>query len=237
MNAASVLNVRDLTVRYGKRAVVEGIDFDLSEREVLLILGHNGAGKTTLLSSIFGLVPTFSGSVSFAGKNVLGRSPAQNVADGMAFVPQGHGIFRNLSVAENLGLGTFSVKDKYSISRRIEAVHDLFPILCERRSQLAGTLSGGQQQMLAIGIALMHAPSLLILDEPSIGLAPNLVQVVMNGVTRINREMGASVVLVEQNIEASLPIATRAIVMKTGRKVYEGSTAPLQDKNFLMTFF
>lgn len=237
MTAAPILEVRDLSVRHGKRAAVDGVSFNVAAAEVLLILGHNGAGKTTLLSTLFGLLPAARGRVLFRGADITGRQPSRNVADGIAYVPQGHGIFRRLSVRDNLMLGGFSERDKSVIPDRMAAVHDLFPILKQREAQLAGTLSGGQQQMLAIGIALMHAPSLLILDEPSIGLAPNLVASVMDGVRRINREMGATIVLVEQNIEASLPVAGCAMVMKTGRTVYEGDPAKLADRPFLMTLF
>jgi len=236
MKPQAILSVRDLRIRYGKRIVVDGIGFDMNPGEVLLILGHNGAGKTTLLNGLFGLVPA-DGAVSFAGHPTAGRTPAENVASGMAFVPQGHGIFRRLTVADNLALGAYSLRDRSTLPERLARVRDLFPILSDRQSQLAGTLSGGQQQMLAIGIALMHAPRLLILDEPSIGLAPNLVQTVMNGVTRINRETGTSIVLVEQNIEASLPVASRVIVMKTGRMIYEGPPQRLHDKSYLMQLF
>lgn len=235
--SGALLSIRDLTTRYGKRAVVEQLDLDVEEREVLLILGHNGAGKTTLLGSIFGLVPPASGTITYRGRDITLHDPAAKVAAGIAYVPQGHGIFRRLSVADNLGLGGLTVRDRAALPGRLDRVHALFPILKERAAQRAGTMSGGQQQMLAIGIALMQAPSLLILDEPSIGLAPNLVGDVMQAVLRVNREMSTTVIVVEQNIEASLPIAGRVLILKTGRKAYDGPPDRLRDRNFLMTFF
>jgi len=233
----ALLAVEGLTTRYGKRAAIEDIGFELAERDVLLVLGHNGAGKTTLLSSIFGLVPPSAGHITYRGRDITLHDPAQNVAEGIAYVPQGHGIFPRLSVAENLTLGGLTVRDRNALPERLRTVHALFPILQQRAAQRAGTMSGGQQQMLAIGIALMHAPALLILDEPSIGLAPNLVGEVMQAIGRINREMGTTVVVVEQNIEASLPIAGRAVILKMGRKVYDGPPGQLRDRNYLMTFF
>lgn len=235
--SAPVLAVERLRVHYGKRAAVEDVGFEVHDGDVLLILGHNGAGKTTLLSSIFGLLVPSRGAIRYHGRDIAGRSPTANVSDGISYVPQGHGIFRRLTVRENLMLGALTDPDKSVLPKRIATIHGLFPILKERAGQLAGTMSGGQQQMLAIGIALMHGPRLLILDEPSIGLAPNLVDQVMQGVRRINRELGTTVVLVEQNIEASLPIASRCLILKTGRKVYGGDAAPLDDRDVLMTFF
>ncbi len=201
------------------------------------MLGHNGAGKTTLLRSIFGLIPVMDGSVHLDGRDISSRQPAANVADGIAFVPQGHGIFRSLTVRDNLDLGAFAETDKRRIPERLDAVYSMFPILKERASQVAGTFSGGQQQMLAIGMALMHGPRVLILDEPSIGLAPNLVERVMEAIREINSRLGASILIVEQNVKLSLPIADRAMVIKTGGVVYEGEPGPLNDHVRLMQLF
>jgi branched-chain amino acid transport system ATP-binding protein len=232
-----LLQTRALVSGYGKKRVVHGVDLTLNEGEVLLVLGHNGGGKTTLMQTIFGLIRPMAGEVRFDGRDITGRTPAANVADGIAFVPQGHGIFRTLTVRTNLDLGAFAERDVAHLPERLENVFELFPILKERASQIGGTLSGGQQQMLAIGMALMHGPRVLILDEPSIGLAPNLVERVMQSITTINQRLGTSIIIVEQNVKLSLPIASRAVVIKTGAVVYEGEPEPLTDHVRLMQLF
>ena len=231
------LAARALVAGYGKKRVVDGVDLEVEAGRILLVLGHNGAGKTTLARALFGLAKVSAGAVRLGGRDITGRSPARNVADGFAFVPQGHGVFRSLSVADNLELGGFVEHERARLAERRELVFGLFPILAERRAQLAGTLSGGQQQMLAIGIALMHAPRLILLDEPSIGLAPNLVEKVMQSVVQINRTLGATILMIEQNVKASLPIAHRVAVLKTGRKIYDGPPEPLADHVRLMELF
>jgi len=232
-----LLETRALVSGYGKKRVVHGVDLALNQGEVLLVLGHNGGGKTTLMQTIFGLLPPMAGEVRFDGRDITGRTPAANVADGIAFVPQGHGIFRSLTVRTNLDLGAFAARDGAALPGRLENVYELFPILKERAGQIGGTLSGGQQQMLAIGMALMHGPRVLILDEPSIGLAPNLVERVMQSITTINQRLGTSIIIVEQNVKLSLPIASRAVVIKTGAVVYEGNPEPLTDHVRLMQLF
>ncbi|HZD26695.1 MAG TPA: ATP-binding cassette domain-containing protein, partial [Alphaproteobacteria bacterium] len=171
------------------------------------------------------------------GREITGRRPADNVQNGIAYVPQGHGIFRRLSVRANLELGAFVAKDKGDIAGNLETVFELFPILRERRDQVAGTMSGGQQQMLAIGMALMHRPRLIILDEPSIGLAPKLVDRVMQSIAAINRDFGVSILIVEQNVRAGLAVANRVAIMKTGAKIYDGPPDPLHDRVELMKYF
>jgi branched-chain amino acid transport system ATP-binding protein len=175
--------------------------------------------------------------VRYLGQDVTGRPPAQNVREGLAFVPQGHGVFRTLSVRDNLELGGFVEQDKSKLDARRDQIYGLFPILKERARQTAGTLSGGQQQMLAIGIALMHGPKVLLLDEPSIGLAPNLVERVMASVREINEKLGVSIIMVEQNVQLSLPVAHRALVVKTGDVIYNGDPAPLADHATLIKMF
>src|SRR5947208_1881816 len=177
--STAILQVRSLAAGYGKKQIVHGIDLALGRGEILLMLGHNGAGKTTLMRAIFGLLKPTAGEVTYEGKPIAGRSPGENVAESIAFVPQGHGIFRTLTVRDNLELGGFIMDDKARLPQRMQTVFTLFPILGDRQQQIGGTLSGGQQQMLAIGMALMHEPRVVILDEPSIGLAPNLVDRVM----------------------------------------------------------
>lgn len=233
----AILETRALVSGYGKKRAVHGVDLALNTGEILLVLGHNGAGKTTLMSTIFGLIKPMEGQVLLDGRDIAGRTPAANVADGIAYVPQGHGIFKTLTVRDNLELGAFSETDGTKMAGRLEQVFSLFPILKERAGQVAGTFSGGQQQMLAIGMALMHGPRVLILDEPSIGLAPNLVERVMDAIKTINRDLGASILMVEQNVKLSLPVADRAMVIKTGAVVYEGAPEPLNDHVRLMTLF
>ncbi|WP_239494624.1 ABC transporter ATP-binding protein [Roseovarius amoyensis] len=227
----------DVSVDHGNRRVVDSISFDVLRNKILLVLGHNGAGKTTLVRSIFGLHPIAAGEVQYNDKPITNRSTEENVKNGFSFVPQGHGVFRSLTVEENLMLGTTHVSEQKKIRERLETVRELFPILSERRAQKAGTMSGGQQQMLAIGIALMQGPDLLVLDEPTIGLAPRLVNQVVESVVKIKETLGLSVVIVEQNIQASLPVADGVVILKTGRKVYDGAPAPLADHNKLMEYF
>jgi branched-chain amino acid transport system ATP-binding protein len=231
------LSASGLVAGYGKKRVVDGVDLQVDAGKILLVLGHNGAGKTTLARALFGLIKAEGGSVHLDNQDITGRTPARNVAAGFAFVPQGHGVFRTLSVEDNLELGGFLEHDPARLAERRKRVFDMFPILAERRAQLAGTMSGGQQQMLAIGIALMHAPRLILLDEPSIGLAPNLVEKVMQSVAEINRALGATILIIEQNVKASLPIAHRVAVLKTGRKIYDGAPEPLADHVRLMELF
>lgn len=231
-----LLEIEGLSVGYGKRQIVSDLSLTVREGDIFLMLGHNGAGKTTLLRSIFGLLKPSAGRVRYHGADITGRSPKDNVRDGICFVPQGHAVFKRLTVHENLTLGAFIVEDKSILAPRIEAINELFPILSERRNQMAGTMSGGQQQMLAIGIALMLAPRLLILDEPSIGLAPNLVSAVMDSIVTVRRSLGTTILMVEQNVEKSLPIATDTMIMRTGRTVYRGLPEGLSDRTTLIQY-
>ena len=233
----ALLTVAGLVAGYGKKTVVRGVDLELRTGEIMVVLGHNGAGKTTLLHTVFGLIKPQSGSVAFDGRDITGRDPSANIADGIALVPQGHGIFRTLSVRQNLELGGFSVTDRHLVAERLHRAFALFPVLQERQQQIGGTLSGGQQQMLAIGMALMSGPRLLILDEPSIGLAPLLVERVMDSIREINRALGTTILLVEQNLKHGLAIATRALVLNRGAKLYDGDPAALADERKLMEMF
>ena len=235
--AEPVLEVRGLSVGYGKRAVVHEVDLTVRAGEIRVLLGHNGAGKTTLVRSVFGLLRPSAGTVRYRGEDITRRRCADNVKAGIALVPQGHGIFRSLTVRENLELGAYTAHDPAEIRANRDAVMDLFPILRERAGQIAGTMSGGQQQMLAMGMALMHRPDVMILDEPSIGLAPNLVQRVMEAIAEVNRALRMAVLMVEQNVVHALPIAQSVTVLRTGRKIYEGPPEPLGDRQYLMTLF
>jgi len=231
------LRAEGLAAGYGKKRVVDGVDLVVEPGRILLMLGHNGAGKTTLARALFGLLAPTVGRVRYGGADITARTPAKNVAAGIAFVPQGHGIFRSLTVEDNLELGAFSEAETTRLDERRGLAYGMFPMLRERARQIGGTLSGGQQQMLAIGMALMHAPKLMILDEPSLGLAPQLVEKVMQSVSEINRKLGTTILIIEQNVKASLPIAHRVAVLKTGRKIYDGDPAPLRDHVRLMELF
>ena len=221
---AAVLELRDVVSGYHKKQVLHGVNVHVNAGEIVAMIGHNGAGKTTLLRSVFGLVRVFSGEIAFEGRVITNRKPSLNVRAGISFVP-GHSIFGDLTVLENLRMGAYTVDwttvDEGESDMRLQAVYELFPVLDERRGQVAGTLSGGQQQMLAIGMALMLRPKLLLLDEPSLGLAPALVQRVIDSVLEINRRLGTPVLLVEQNVKQALRFSTRCYVLKLGQVALE----------------
>lgn len=232
----TLLHVDNLVAGYHKNVVLNGVSLQIQPGEFVALIGHNGAGKTTLLNSVFGLLRSRSGSVRF-DEQPIGNMPAANVARGMALVPQERAVFANLNVRDNLDLASITITDRDVAQQRIEAVERLFPILRQRASQLAGTLSGGEQRMLAVGIALMLAPRLLMLDEPSLGLAPLVVRDLMERIQEVNREQGTAILLVEQNVRAALANAARVYVMKLGRIVYDGLPDPLNDKTRLMELF
>jgi branched-chain amino acid transport system ATP-binding protein len=203
------------------------VSFHVDEGEVVALLGHNGAGKSTTLRTILGLLPARAGQVRFGGETWANGDPAENVRRGLALVPQGRGVFPDLTVVENLALGAYTQSDRAGMTSRMNEILELFPILAERRAQPVGTMSGGQQQMVAVGTALMQRPRLMMMDEPSIGLAPVLVQRVLETAGQINRRFGTAIVLVEQNIKTALGMARRAYVMKSGRIVLEKPAAEL----------
>jgi branched-chain amino acid transport system ATP-binding protein len=219
--AEVLLDATGLESGYGKKTVLHGVGLRVHEGEVVVVLGHNGAGKSTTLKTILGLLPARTGQVSFAGQPWANGNPVENVRRGMALVPQGRGVFPDLTVIENLMLGAYTQRDAAATATRLREVMELFPILDERRAQRAGNLSGGQQQMVAVGMALMPRPRLMMMDEPSIGLAPVLVQKVLETARQINRRFGTAIILVEQNIRTALGVADRAYVMKSGRVVLE----------------
>ena len=230
-----ILEASDLVAGYGRKQVLHGVSLRVEAAEIVALIGHNGAGKTTLLKTLFGLLPALGGEVRYGGRSITGRRAALNVRDGLSFVPQGHGIFTDLTVRENLELGGYSVGA--ADPDRLAAIYDLFPILKERQDQRAGTLSGGQQQMLALGLALVLRPKLLLLDEPSLGLAPVLVQRVLESVQEINRRFGTAVLLVEQNVKQALRIAGRVYVMKVGQISLEDRAEALLERRDLWTLF
>jgi branched-chain amino acid transport system ATP-binding protein len=223
----ALLEVAGLEAGYGKKTVLQGVSFHVDEGEVVALLGHNGAGKSTTLKTILGLLPARAGQVRFGGETWANGDPAENVRRGLALVPQGRGVFPDLTVVENLALGAYTQSDRAGMASRMDEILELFPILAERRAQQVGTMSGGQQQMVAVGTALMQRPRLMMMDEPSIGLAPVLVQRVLETAVQINRRFGTAIVLVEQNIKTALGMARRAYVMKSGRIVLERPAAEL----------
>lgn len=222
----SMLEVKDLQVYYGVIQALKGISFRVEKGEVIALIGANGAGKTTTLQTLTGIIPAKAGSIVFEGKD-LTKTPAHKIVEmGMAHVPEGRRVFADMSVYENLLMGAYTRKDKNEIAQSLEMVYKRFPRLKERTGQRAGTLSGGEQQMLAMGRALMERPRVLLLDEPSMGLAPLLVKEIFSIIKTINEE-GTTVLLVEQNANMALSIADYAYVLETGRITLSGPAADL----------
>ena len=222
-----MLELRSVHSFYGNIMALKGVSIEVQAGEIITLIGANGAGKTTTLMSISGIVPPRSGEVLFLGKPVQQLRPEEIVALGICHVPEGRHVFPQMTVTENLAMGAFLRNDKKDIVRDVGHVWELFPILAERRHQLGGTLSGGEQQMLAISRALMARPRLLLLDEPSLGLAPLLVKLIFQMIGRINREEGTTILLVEQNAKMALKIAHRGYVMENGSIVLAGSAESL----------
>lgn len=218
----AMLEVKDLHVHYGVIEALKGIDLEVNEGEIVSLIGANGAGKTTMLQSISGIKKKTSGDIVFMGGSIFKKNPKAIVMQGLTQVPEGRRIFTGLSVYENLLMGAFLRKDKKGIQEDLEKVYKQFPILKERVDQDASTLSGGEQQMLAMGRALMAKPKLLLLDEPSMGLAPILVKEIFSIIQEINQQ-GTTVLLVEQNAKMALSIAHRAYVLETGKVVLSGT--------------
>ncbi len=218
-----ILEVNDLNVYYGGIHAIKNISFDIKQGEIVSLIGANGAGKTSTLHAISGLIPIKAGEISLNGLNVTNIEAHKLVNLGMAHVPEGRRIFTELTVLENLEMGAYTRNDKDGIKKDMEHMFQLFPRLAERKKQLAGTMSGGEQQMLAMARALMSNPSLLLLDEPSMGLAPLLVQEIFNIIERINKENGVTILLVEQNANMALSIANRGYVLETGQIILDGT--------------
>ncbi len=222
----AMLEIKDLCVNYGVIKALKGISFEVNEGEVIALIGANGAGKTTTLHTITGLLSAKSGSIVLDGKDIT-RTPAHKIVKmGIAHVPEGRRIFQNLTVLDNIRLGAFTRKDKDSIAEDVEKVYKLFPRLEERKTQIAGTLSGGEQQMLAMGRALMSKPRIVVMDEPSMGLSPILVSEIFDIIESI-RKQGTTVLLVEQNAKKALAISDRAYVLETGKIVLSGKASDL----------
>ena len=223
-----MLEVKNLHVSYGAINALHGISLSVKAGSIVTLIGANGAGKTTTLKTISGLLKPKSGEIFYDGKNIAGLPPHQIVARGLSHVPEGRMIFANLTVLENLQLGAYLQKDRKIIRHEREHVFSLFPRLKEREKQIAGTLSGGEQQMLAIGRALMSKPKLLLLDEPSLGLAPLLVKTIFEKIVEINRERGLTILLVEQNANRALEISSYGYVLETGTITLQDTSAALR---------
>ncbi len=222
----ALLEVKDLQVYYGVIQALKGISFEVNEGEIVTLIGANGAGKTTTMQSIIGLIPSRHGSVTFDGQDITKMPCHKIVHHGLTQVPEGRRIFQELTVYENLLMGGFSQKDQSLLKKDIENIYERFPRLAERKNQIAGTLSGGEQQMLAIGRAMMSRPKLLLLDEPSMGLSPLLVDQVFEIIKQL-RDDGTTILLVEQNAGKSLAISDRAYVLELGEIVLSGTGAEL----------
>ena len=226
----SMLEVKDLKVNYGMIQAIKGVSFHVEQGEVIALIGANGAGKTTILHTITGLLPPKEGSVIFEGTDIT-KIPAHKIVPmGMAHVPEGRRVFANLTVLQNLKMGAYTRKDKAEIQETLQMIYKRFPRLEERQNQLAGTLSGGEQQMLAMGRALMSHPKIILMDEPSMGLSPIYVNEIFRIIQDVS-EMGTTVLLVEQNAKKALSIADRAYVLETGKIVLEGKASTLLDND------
>jgi branched-chain amino acid transport system ATP-binding protein len=225
-SAAPLLDVRELHVSYGAVKALRGVSFDVLPGEIVTLIGSNGAGKSTTMGAIIGLVRAQQGGITYAGKSIANTPAHQIVNSGIALAPEGRRIFLNLTVAENLELGGLVTRDKATRQRLEQEVYTLFPRIKERLRQVAGTLSGGEQQMLAVARAMMQNPKLLMLDEPSLGLAPNLVQEIFGKIKLLN-DQGTTILLVEQNAFQALRISNRAHVLEQGRIVISGTGAEL----------
>ncbi|MFP7298511.1 ABC transporter ATP-binding protein [Neobacillus niacini] len=225
-----MLKIEDINVYYGNIHALKGVSLDINQGEIVTLIGANGAGKSTLLKTISGLLKPKNGNILFEGQSISGKVAQSIVKQGLSHVPEGRRVFANMSVEENLELGAYLRKDKQGIKEDFEKVYHLFPRLLERRKQLSGTLSGGEQQMLAMGRALMARPKLLLLDEPSMGLAPLLVKTIFRIIEEIN-QTGTTILLVEQNANMALSIADRAYVIETGKIVISGSSEELNQSD------
>lgn len=223
-----MLEVKDLEVFYGMIQAIKGISFQVDEGDVIALIGANGAGKTTILHTITGLIPAKAGTITFEGTDITHMPGHKLVPMGIAHVPEGRRVFAQLSVLENLKMGAYTRKDKQEIEDTIKMIYGRFPRLEERKNQLAGTLSGGEQQMLAMGRALMSHPRLIVMDEPSMGLSPIYVNEIFDIIKKISSE-GTTVLLVEQNAKKALAIANKAYVLETGRIVLQGNAKDLMN--------
>ena len=235
--ADALLTVSNVETAYGPILAIRGVSFSVSARTIVTILGANGAGKTTILKTVSGVMDPQKGTVVFDGREIQRMDPDQVVRLGLSHVPEGREVFPFLSVRENLRMGAYTRTDANGVARDLEMVHEYFPVLRARAEQRAGALSGGEQQMLAISRALMARPKMMLLDEPSLGLAPKLVKEIFEIIVRINREQGVTVLLVEQNANIALHIADYGYVLEVGRIVMEDTCARLLEKEDIKEFY
>jgi branched-chain amino acid transport system ATP-binding protein len=223
-----MLTVKNLTVNYGAITALRGISLEVKQGDIVTLIGANGAGKSTTLRTISGLLKAHSGEISYEGRNIANLKPHEIVKLGISHVPEGRMVFADLTVMENLMMGAYLQRNKQVIQKELEYVFSIFPRLKEREKQLAGTLSGGEQQMLAIGRALMSKPKFLMLDEPSIGIAPLLVKTIFEKIVEINQQQGISILLVEQNANLALEISRYGYVLETGQIILQDESAALR---------
>jgi branched-chain amino acid transport system ATP-binding protein len=232
-----MLGLLNVESAYGPIRAIRGVSLKVRQGEIATVLGSNGAGKTTILKTISGIIDPRKGSVHFKGQDITAKDPAHIVQQGLSHVPEGREVFPLLSVRDNLLMGAYTRRDRDAVARDMDTVYAYFPILRERAAQDAGLLSGGQQQMLAISRALMAAPQLMLLDEPSLGLSPKLTREIFEIVVRINRERGTTILLVEQNANMALNVADYGYVLETGRIVMEDTCARLREKEDIKEFY
>ena len=232
-----VLQLLNVESAYGPIKAIRGVSLKVKQGEIATVLGSNGAGKTTILKTISGIIDPRKGSIEFQGKDITAKDPAYIVQQGLSHVPEGREVFPLLSVKDNLLMGAYTRKDRDGVARDMETVYTYFPILRERATQDAGLLSGGQQQMLAISRAIMAAPHLILLDEPSLGLSPKLTKEIFEIVVRINRERGTTILLVEQNANMALNAADHGYVLENGRIVMEDTCERLREKDDIKEFY
>tara|TARA_R110000751_G_scaffold307897_1_gene434059 strand:+ start:76430 stop:77215 length:786 start_codon:yes stop_codon:yes gene_type:complete len=232
-----LLKIDNLESYYGPIMAIRGVSLEVNEGQIVTVLGANGAGKTTLLKTISGVMDPEKGTVALSGEFIQGLAPDKVVQKGIVHVPEGREIFPILTVEDNLKMGAYTRSDKAGVAADMDLVYDYFPILKERRSQEAGTLSGGQQQMLAIGRGLMAKPRIMLLDEPSLGLSPLLVKEIFSIIRRLNREQNVTMMLVEQNAKVALDVAHYGYVMELGRIVMSGEAAKLRESKDIQEFY
>jgi branched-chain amino acid transport system ATP-binding protein len=233
----AVLKLLNVESAYGPIRAIRGVSLEVARGRIGTVLGSNGAGKTTILKTISGIIDPRKGTVEFAGENITARDPAEVVQRGLSHVPEGREVFPLLTVHDNLMMGAYTRRDRDAVGRDLEAVYGYFPILRERSRQEAGLLSGGQQQMLSISRALMAAPQMILLDEPSLGLSPRLTREIFEIVVRINRERGTTLLLVEQNAHMALNVADYGYVLENGRIVMEDTCERLREKDDIKEFY
>lgn len=227
-----ILEIKGLRIAYGSVTALNGVDLYIDEKEVVALIGNNGAGKTTILKAISGMLSVKEGAITFLGEEITAKKPHVIARTGITHVPEGRHVFNKFTVKENLMAGAYNIKNKKRIAQNMEMVLDTFPILKERFHQMGGTLSGGEQQMLVIGRALMADPKLLLLDEPSLGLAPQVVDVIADNIERIAKA-GIPILLVEQNANLALELSKRAYVIETGNVIIEGKSSEIQQSDLV----